>query len=123
MGAALHLCSVVLRSGCQLPVADRPAEAFPFHDAFLGRTDRRTEVSITSRNCWRWVLGRVEVSQGALKPGKVLGSLHDLCWFYAECRLERCGIPWEVSVIRRANTGNFTPVDLWTQPKPVASAT
>ncbi len=33
MGAALHLCSVVLRSGCQLPVADRPAEAFPFHDA------------------------------------------------------------------------------------------
>ena len=39
MGAALHLCSVVLRSGCQLPVADRPAEAFPFHDAFLGRTD------------------------------------------------------------------------------------
>ena len=61
MGAALHLCSVVLRSGCQLPVADRPAEAFPFHDAFLGRTDRRTEVSITSRNCWRWALGRVEV--------------------------------------------------------------
>ena len=85
MGAALHLCSVVLRSGCQLPVADRPAEAFPFHDAFLGRTDRRTEVSITSRNCWRWALGRVEVSQGALKPGKVLGSLHDLCWF---CRVQ-----------------------------------
>ena len=75
MGAALHLCSVVLRSGCQLPVADRPAEAFPFHDASLSRE-------------MRYPMGL-----------------------------------WEVSVIRRANTGNFTPVDLWTQPKPVASAT
>ena len=111
------LCSTTLR----LPVARRRStgRGLSFPRRFPGTDGRRFPSRAETVGVGRW---------GALRfprrlPGKALGSLHDLCWFSAECRLERCGIPWEVSEIRRANTGNFTPVDLWTQPKPVASAT
>ena len=77
------LCSPTLR----LPVARRRStgRGLSFPRRFPG-TDGQTDGGFhPSRNCWRWALGRVEVSQGALKPGKVLGSLHDLCWF---CRVQ-----------------------------------